>query len=147
MADSVLSVRNPQASTLITLRSKWQEAIAFWYLELPSCDWGRLGRLIFSTFDFQPIKPAIITAIGALNNSGDLCAKSGTLVHIYNPNSLLLTDAEMHLRCLASSVWSLRRWSVNLPQDGIKLHRGNFTAVGQQIQTLSGRRQMLSHGA
>ncbi len=24
---------------------------------------------------------------------------------------------------------------MNLPQDGIKLHRGNFTAVGQQIQT------------
>ncbi|HAV9591774.1 TPA: hypothetical protein JLG67_003909 [Escherichia coli] len=23
---------------------------------------------------------------------------------------------------------------MNLPQDGIKLHRGNFTAIGQQIQ-------------
>ncbi|HHG2866402.1 TPA: hypothetical protein ACPVKB_000945, partial [Escherichia coli] len=22
---------------------------------------------------------------------------------------------------------------MNLPQDGIKLHRGNFTAIGQQI--------------
>ncbi|HAX8303172.1 TPA: DNA base-flipping protein, partial [Escherichia coli] len=23
---------------------------------------------------------------------------------------------------------------MNLPQDGIKLHRGNFIAIGQQIQ-------------
>ncbi|EOL2192711.1 hypothetical protein ACJBBS_RS24760, partial [Escherichia coli] len=23
---------------------------------------------------------------------------------------------------------------MNLPQDGIKLHRGNFTAIGQQLQ-------------
>ncbi|EPG7707217.1 hypothetical protein RCU86_19120, partial [Escherichia coli] len=23
---------------------------------------------------------------------------------------------------------------MNLPQDGIKLHRGNFTAIGRQIQ-------------
>lgn len=25
---------------------------------------------------------------------------------------------------------------MNLPQDGIKLHRGNFSAIGQQIQPL-----------
>jgi hypothetical protein len=40
----------------------------------------------------------------------------------------------MHLRF--SAFCGFRRRPYDLPVDGIKLHRGNFAAIGQQIQPL-----------
>lgn len=90
--------------------------------------WGFSHMLILH---LSPGRAIIISSAWATDDllpapSGDTWRKNLTAIPI--------TDGERHQRFSVFSVWPLRRWSVNFPQESIKPHNGSFSAIGKHLQ-------------